>query len=184
MSARPKAVFLDRDGTIIKDANYLSDLSQIEILRGVPQALKRLKDAGFLLVVITNQSGVARGSFPESFVNKSNQKMNDMLSQDGPEIDAFYYCPHHPDYGSEKYKIDCDCRKPKSGMLSQAAKDLNIDLANSFMIGDSPRDTLSGKNVGCFSILLTDSSNKDTDAIAVDLPQAVDIILKKIKKVI
>lgn len=181
MPARSKAVFLDRDGTIIKNAHYLSDLSQIEILPGVPQALTRLKSSGFLLVLITNQSGVARGFITEDFVVESNQKMNQMLIQAGaPSLDAFYYCPHHPDHGSEKYKKDCDCRKPKSGMLTQAAEDLNIDLANSFMVGDSPGDTLSGKNVGSFSILLSDTENADADAIASDLAEAVEIILKKI----
>lgn len=138
-----KAIFLDRDGTIIKDKGYLADTSQIEFIDGIPRTLKALKEKGYLLIVISNQSGVARGYFSEDLVKEINSGINEMLKRDyGFFIDAFYYCPHHPDYGNHLNKKDCDCRKPAPGLVIKAAGDFGIDIRRSVMIGDKPSDRI------------------------------------------
>ena len=130
-----KVVFLDRDGTLNEEVNYLHKPEDMKLLPGVPQALKKLKDAGYKLIVVTNQAGVARGYYTEEDVKILHQYMNQLLEKEGAEIDAFYYCPHHPVHGIGAYKKVCNCRKPGTGMFEMAEKDFPVDRAASYMIG-------------------------------------------------
>lgn len=140
------AVFLDRDGTLIRDAEYLSDPSQIHLFSNTPAALKLLKKAGYLLLVVSNQSGVARGYFPESMVGKVHRRLQAMLKAKGAGVDAFFYCPHYPTGPVKRYAKACVCRKPKTGMIRQALKKYPIDLKQSFVVGDKMDDMLLGQN--------------------------------------
>lgn len=138
-----KAIFLDRDGTIIIDKGYLDNPKAIEFIKGIPEVLKALKEKGYLLIVVSNQSGVARGYFNEKEVKLINNELNAKLVKEyGIAIDRFYYCPHHPEYGMEQYKKACSCRKPKPGMILQAVADFDIDIENSLMIGDKDSDRI------------------------------------------
>ena len=143
-----KVVFLDRDGTLNEEVNYLHKPEDMKLLPGVPQALKKLKDAGYKLIVVTNQAGVARGYYTEEDVKILHQYMNQLLEKEGAEIDAFYYCPHHPVHGIGAYKKVCNCRKPGTGMFEMAEKDFPVDRAASYMIGDKRIDAQAGKNFG------------------------------------
>jgi len=145
---KQKAVFLDRDGTINRDVNYCRTVEAFEILPGVPEAIKQLNRHGFKVIVITNQSGVARGYFTEKELAEIHRYMQAELLKAGARIDAVYYCPHHPDE-------NCDCRKPQPKMILQAVHEYNIDTGLSYMIGDDPKDVAAGKNAGCKTILLT-----------------------------
>lgn len=149
-----RAVFLDRDGTINVDKDYLHRLEDFEFIPRAIEAIQRLKEAGFLLVVVTNQSGIARGYFTKDDVDRLHAHMQKELARHGTSIDAFYLCPHHPDYGTGEGGSDCDCRKGKPGMLLQAAKDWNIDLSASIMIGDKRADLEAGRAAGCYTILV------------------------------
>lgn len=156
-----KAVFLDRDGTINRYVGFLRDIEQFELLPGVAEAIRKINESGYLAIVVTNQPVIARGEVTVPELREIHNKMETLLGQDGAYVDAIYYCPHHPHKGYEgeipELKFDCECRKPKAGMLYQAAKDFNIDLAASFMVGDSDNDVQCGINAGCQSVLLTDS---------------------------
>jgi D-glycero-D-manno-heptose 1,7-bisphosphate phosphatase len=149
-----KAVFLDRDGTINVEVQYLSQVQDFQFIPGVPWALKCLKDAGFLLVVVTNQSGIGRGYYDEADLDSIHSHMHEDLTTFGASIDACYFCPHHPEHGIGDYRQECGCRKPLPGMLQQAALDLDIDLAASFMIGDKLGDVEAGLAAGCTSFLV------------------------------
>lgn len=162
---KQKAVFLDRDGTINKYVGFLRDIKDFELLPGVSQAIKRINESGYLAIVVTNQPVIARGELSVDQLNKIHNKMETMLGQDGAYLDAIYYCPHHPHNGYEgeivELKIDCECRKPKPGMLFKAAKDFNIDLSQSWMIGDSKNDIKAGIAAGCKTALIgTDDYNQ------------------------
>ena len=146
MSGR-RAVFLDRDGTINVDNGYVIERDKFELLPGVPEALKRLQDAGFLLVVVTNQSGIGRGFFSLETVDALHEHMRELLREYGVELNGIYLCPHGPNEG-------CECRKPKPGMLLQAAKDLGIDLEQSYMVGDQLSDVQAGIRAGCCPLLI------------------------------
>ena len=135
-----KAIFLDRDGTINVEKNYLYKIEDFEFLPGVIDGLKKLQDNGFLLVVVTNQSGIARGYYTEEDLKKLNEWMISTLEQSGIHISAIYYCPHHPEALNEKYRKKCDCRKPEIGLFLKAARDLDIDISKSYAIGDKIRD--------------------------------------------
>lgn len=180
-----KAVFLDRDGTINVEKDYLIDPAAFEFIPGVPQSLKQLQDAGFLLVVVTNQSGVARGYFSLPDVDLLHKHMCERLADYGVNIDGIYSCPHHPVSGKGEYLQDCDCRKGKPGMLLQAARELGIDLTNSWMVGDKDADILAGTAAGCRSLLVkTGYGNKWKEVaagigagIVDDLPAAVAQII-------
>lgn len=156
MSKR-KAAFLDRDGTLIDDVGYLSNINQISLIPGAIKMCKNLINRGYELFLVTNQSGIARGYFDELFVRETNEKLRVILADAGVDIKACYYCPHHPDYGTIDYKIRCNCRKPRPGMLIQAANDFNIDLESSLMIGDKEADLLAGKAAGCKSFLIKEA---------------------------
>ncbi len=164
LSNKQKAVFLDRDGTINKYVGFLRNIDDFELIDGVSEAIKLINQSGYLAIVVTNQPVIARGEVSWEELNEIHKKMATLLGKDGAYIDGIYICPHHPDKGFEgersEYKIDCDCRKPKPGLLIQAAKDFNIDLSQSIMIGDSDRDVEAGENVGCKSILLRENEIK------------------------
>lgn len=149
-----KAVFLDRDGTINVEVQYLSQVEDFQFIPGVPWALRCLKDAGYLLVVVTNQSGIGRGLYDEAALESIHNHMHEDLAHFGASIDACYFCPHHPEHGTGDYRTECGCRKPLPGMLQQAALDLDIDLAASYMIGDKLIDIEAGRAAGCMPILV------------------------------
>ena len=150
---KQKAVFLDRDGTINKYVGFLRDINEFELLPGVAEAIKLINQSGYLAIVVTNQPVIARGEVSWEELHEIHRKMQTLLGQEGAYLDGIYVCPHHPDKGFEgerpEYKFDCDCRKPKPGLFLQAAKDFNIDLSQSYMIGDSERDIEAGQNAGC-----------------------------------
>ena len=163
MTDTNKAIFLDRDGTINIDKNYLYHCDEFSFLPGVPQALKRLQDAGYLLVVITNQSGVARGYFEMSDVEALHTHMQEQLLDFGVSLSGVYVCPHYPEGIVKAFSCECDCRKGKPGMILQAAQDLNINLTQSFMVGDQLSDLEAGYQAGCRPFLLfTESRNKQS----------------------
>lgn len=153
LSNKQKAIFLDRDGTINKYVGFLRNIDDFELLPGVSEAVKKINESGYLAIVVTNQPVIARGEVSYEELEMIHNKMETLLGYDGVYVDAIYYCPHHPHSGFEgeikELKIDCGCRKPKPGMLLEAAKDFNIDLSNSWMIGDSDNDIEAGKNAGC-----------------------------------
>jgi D-glycero-D-manno-heptose 1,7-bisphosphate phosphatase len=134
------AVFLDRDGTINEEMGYVNHLERFVLLPHVGQAIRLLNQYGFKAVVITNQSGVARGYFPEPLVHQIHQKMQDLLTMEGAHLDGIYYCPHHPEVGSPPYCQKCRCRKPATGLVEEAVKDLDIDCSKSYAIGDRGLD--------------------------------------------
>jgi D-glycero-D-manno-heptose 1,7-bisphosphate phosphatase len=157
---KQKAIFLDRDGTINKYVGFLRNIDDFELIEGASEAIKKINQSGYLAIVVTNQPVVARGEVTWDELHEIHKKMETLLGKDGAYIDGIYICPHHPDKGfageRPEYKIDCDCRKPKPGLLFQAAKDFNIDLSLSIMIGDSERDVDAGKKARCEkSILIT-----------------------------
>lgn len=149
-----KAVFLDKDGTLIKDVPYNVDPQKIELFADVPEGLKLLKDQGFKLIVVTNQSGVAYGYFDEKAIEGVKQKIQLLLNDFHIDIDGFYYCPHHEKGTIPAYAIACNCRKPGAGLLIQAAAELHINLSQSWMIGDILNDIEAGKKAGCKTILM------------------------------
>lgn len=157
---KQKAFFLDRDGIINKYKGFLKNIDDFELLPNVCEAVKLINESGYLAVVVTNQPVIARGEVTVKQLQEIHMKMETLLGQSGAYIDALYYCPHHPHKGYDgeisELKIDCDCRKPKPGMLIKAAKDFNIDLTNSFMIGDSERDVEAGIAAGCTSIKINE----------------------------
>ena len=149
-----KVIFLDRDGTLNVEVNYLHRKEDLVLLPGVPEALKAFKDQGYRLVVVTNQAGVARGYYTEDDVKELHRYMNELLAGQGAEIDAFYYCPHHPEHGIGKYKVRCHCRKPETGMFERAEQDFEVDKASSWMIGDKLIDIEAGRNYGVRTVLV------------------------------
>jgi len=155
---RQRAVFLDRDGTINKHIGFLRHPDEFELLLGVVEAIKRINESGYLAIVVTNQPVIARGEVTADRLSTIHNKMETLLGEQGAYLDAIYYCPHHPDKGFEgeieSLKIACDCRKPKPGMLLQAAKDFNIDLSASWMVGDSENDIKAGRTAGCRTALI------------------------------
>lgn len=152
LTNKQKAIFLDRDGTINKYVGFLRNIDDFELIEGVAEAIKLINQSGYLAIVVTNQPVIARGEVTWEELNEIHEKMATLLGKEGAYVDGIYICPHHPDKGFEgerpEYKIDCDCRKPKPGLLLQAAKDFNIDLSESYMIGDSHRDVEAGENAG------------------------------------
>ncbi len=152
-----KAVFLDRDDTITDDPGYLADPGGIVLLDGVDEAIKAFRGAGYLVIVITNQAGIAKGHLTEETLAEVHAELKKQLAERGAPIDAIYYCPFHPDGVVPEYAIACDTRKPMPGMLIQAAGDLDIDLKQSWMIGDRNSDIGAGRNAGCRTIRVANS---------------------------
>lgn len=159
MTPRPgsgqAAVFLDRDGTLIEDVGYLRSLDQIALFPWTVDAVRALNHAGLPVIVVTNQSGVARGMFDEAFVDETHRHLSAILRAGGAHIDAYYHCPHHPTKGTvERYSRTCDCRKPAPGMIDRAARDHGLDPARSFVVGDTWLDVGLGRAVGARSLLV------------------------------
>ena len=147
-------VFLDRDGTLIEEVGYLSHLDRIALYPWSIESVKLLNRAGFKVVVVTNQAGVARGLFDEDFIDEAHRFLDQKFSDGGATIDKFYYCPHHPEASVEAYRSECDCRKPKAGMLWKAAQELQLELSHSFVIGDRLSDLRLGQAVDARSLLV------------------------------
>jgi len=182
------AVFLDRDGVITEDPpHYAHRLDQLRIIPNSAKAIQLLNAHNFHVIIISNQSGVARGYYQEEDVKIFNDGMEHLLAKEGAHIDAVYYCPHHPDAIIERYKIDCDCRKPKPGMILQAAQKYSLDIQNSFVVGDKWSDVIAGKAAGCKTVLVLtghgkgefDKEHGSADYIATDLLDAVDKYILK-----
>lgn len=177
LANKQRAVFIDRDGTINKYVGFLTDIADFELIDGVTDAIKKINSSGYLAIVVTNQPVVARGEVSFSELDQIHNKMETLLGKEGAYLDAIYYCPHHPHKGYEgeveELKIDCECRKPKPGMLLKAAGDFNIDLTRSWMIGDGENDIKAGNAAGCRTILIGDS-NFGQDISAQNLYDAVN----------
>jgi len=170
-----RAVFFDRDGTIAKDVNYCRRPEDFVLFPEAAKVIKKLNKCGFKVIIITNQSGIARGYFDEEVLNRIHKKMQEELARKCAYIDGVYYCPHHPD-------DNCECRKPKPALVLQAARDLNIDLEQSFVVGDLQKDMELGKVAGCKTILIggpspTESDGVTPDAIVASLAAVSDAIL-------
>ena len=150
---KQKAIFLDRDGTLNVYKGFITDVNEFELLPGAAELIKKINQSGYLTIVVTNQPVIARGECTFEELDLIHKKLETLLGEQGAYIDDLFYCPHHPDKGFEgeriEYKIECDCRKPKPGMLLEAAKKYNIDLTQSFMVGDDERDMEAGKRAGC-----------------------------------
>ena len=157
---KQKAIFLDRDGTINKYVGFLRNIEQFELLSGVYEAIRKINQSGYLAVVVTNQPVIARGEVTYTELQEIHNKMETILGKDGAYLDGIYFCPHHPDKGFKgevkELKINCNCRKPNPGLLLQAASDFNINLEQSWMIGDGKNDIQAGKNAGCKTVLIGD----------------------------
>lgn len=181
LSNKQKAVFLDRDGTLNKYVGFLRDINDFELLDGVTDAIKALNNSGYLAIVVTNQPVIARGEVTVQQLEEIHNKMETLLGLEGAYIDAIYYCPHHPHKGYEgeipELKFDCDCRKPKPGMLMRASADFNIDLSQSWMVGDSENDIQCGLNAGCKTVLIGSGDFGQT-ATADSLKQFTETYLK------
>jgi D-glycero-D-manno-heptose 1,7-bisphosphate phosphatase len=180
-----RAVFFDRDGTLVRDPGYLSHPDQVELLDGAAEAIKELQLLGYKTVVVSNQSGIARGILTEEMLEQIHARLRELLSRKGAALDGIYYCPYHPDGAVPKYRKESDWRKPKPGMLLAAAGELDIDLMRSWMIGDNYRDTEAGRSAGCKTILISSAhtSAGETDAnkpdhVAVNLKEAINIVKK------
>lgn len=189
---KKKAIFLDRDGTLNRDVGYVTHLDDYELLPRAGDAVKKINDAGFLAILVTNQAGVARGYFAESMIKKVHEKLQKELELKDANLDAIYYCPHVP-LGSENlFSKDCEMRKPKPGMILKASNEYNIDLTQSFMIGDKFSDLESGWSAGCRSALVLtgygrgefETNNKkwlrEPDYVAEDVYHAIELIFSQI----
>jgi D-glycero-D-manno-heptose 1,7-bisphosphate phosphatase len=177
------AVFLDRDGTLVEEGGYIDRVERFVMFPWTVDAIRLLRRAGYLAVVVTNQAGVAKGIFPESFVDEGRRFLVDRLAEGGVELDGHYYCPHLREAAVEAYRRDCECRKPRPGMVLQAARDLDIDLSRSVVIGDKRIDVELGWNAGARGILVRTGygatealgfgSGRPPDAICGNLMEAV-----------
>ena len=178
------AVFLDRDGTIIEDVDYLNHPKDIKFFPGAVAAIKQLNEAGYKVIIISNQAGIARGLLTEDLLQTIDKTIHKQVLSGGGHVDGSYYCPHHPDHGVYPYKQICECRKPHPGLLKKAQKDLNLDLSKSFMVGDKATDIEAGQRAGVTTIFVQTGRDKQApaDFTANDLPAAVGWILKKAGK--
>ncbi|MDD4897821.1 MAG: D-glycero-beta-D-manno-heptose 1,7-bisphosphate 7-phosphatase [Methanocellales archaeon] len=157
-----RAVFLDRDGVITQDPPHFAHrIDQLKLIPKSAEAIRLLNENGFKVVIVSNQSGVARGYYQEKDIGIFNRAMEEELEKHGASIDSIYYCPHHPDAKVEAYRVTCECRKPKPGMLKRAEKDLNLDLKRSFMVGDRLIDVEAGHSAGCKTILVLTCHGSD-----------------------
>jgi D-glycero-D-manno-heptose 1,7-bisphosphate phosphatase len=183
-----KAIFLDRDDTIIEDSGYINNPDQVKLISGVAKSLLEFKEMGFKLIVVTNQSGVARGILTEKTLGEIHERINVLLSEKGVVLDGFYYCPFHPEGIVPQYRRESDSRKPNPGMILIAAEEHNIDLNQSWVIGNDSRDIDAGKRAGCKTILIETKSRTsplltfrkeeqpEPDFRAVNMKEAVNIV--------
>ena len=179
-----KCIFLDRDGTINVDVSYLKYPEDLKLIEGSAQAIKLFHEDGFKVIVVTNQSGVARGYFTEDDVGRVNSHLSSLLKEKGTYIDDVFYCPHYEQGKVKEYSIDCSCRKPKPGMVFSAAQKYDLDLSACFVIGDKESDIQLGRTAGCKTVLvLTGDGKKYADKTAADFI-AEDLLdaYNKIKK--
>jgi D-glycero-D-manno-heptose 1,7-bisphosphate phosphatase len=179
-----RAVFLDRDGTINEEKEYLHRYEDFSFIPGAPAAIRLLKEAGFLVIVVTNQSGIGRGYYDEEAVHRLHRYMDGELDQYGAAIDGYYLCPHHPHHGIGDYRKECHCRKPLPGMLLEAARDFDIDLTASYIIGDKLADIEAGLAAGCRPLLVSTGYGKDQ---AILLPAGIPVfgdILAAVRSII
>ena len=189
--ARP-AVFLDRDGVLIRDVHLLTRPDQVELYACAPQAIRRLQEAGFAVVVVSNQPVVARGLASEQDVERIHAWIQELLRKSsGGQIDQFYFCPHHPNATLPQYRLACDCRKPRPGMLLRAAEEMDLDLGASYVVGDRISDIVAGQRAGCQTILVETGMHTappiesaepldesvEPDYVCADVGAAVEIIL-------
>lgn len=177
------AVFWDRDNTLVEDPGYLNDPEQVKLLPGAAKAIRRLADAGFENIIVTNQSGIARGLLDEPTLERIHVRLRELLAAEGAELDAIYHCPYldGPEATVEAYRLESDLRKPKPGMLAKASLERQIDLSASWMIGNSLTDTQAGRAAGCRTVLVANGTvNRDrsVDFVAASLDEAVDVVLK------
>jgi D-glycero-D-manno-heptose 1,7-bisphosphate phosphatase len=179
MFALHKAAFIDRDGVINEERNYVHRIEDFVLLPGVVEALTLLRDAGYLLIVVTNQAGIARGYYDVPAINKLHEYLRIQLAENGVTLDGIYFCPHHPDGLVNGLSVEYECRKPAPGMLLQAAQEFNIDLASSVMIGDKTSDIQAGKRAGVGFTILVESGHKidlnarnEADLVQADLRHA------------
>ena len=176
LSVKQKAIFLDRDGTINKTSGFLTDVNDFQLIGGAAEAIKRINKSGYLAVVVTNQPVIARGECSFEQLQEIHNKMETLLGKEGAFIDGLFLCPHHTDRGFEgeriEYKLDCECRKPKAGLFVQAQKALNVDLSQSYMVGDSEIDIKAAENAGCKKAFLIETNGENA------LLEAVNEILK------
>ena len=184
-----RAVFIDRDGTVSEEVGYVNHPSRLRLFPFAADAIRMLNDHGWLAILVTNQAGVARGYFSEDLVGQVHERLRNQLEERGARIDAIYYCAHHPTVGPPPYRADCDCRKPKPGLIQRAARDFEIDLAQSWMIGDRYGDIELARNAGLRGALVLtgyglgeweyqrDSWQTEPELVADDLAAAVREIL-------
>lgn len=178
-----KAAFIDRDGVINEERNYVHRISDFVLLPGVVEGLKLLRNAGYRLIVVTNQAGIARGYYAQDEMDRLHDHMRELLAEHGVSLDAIYFCPHHPQGSIEHLAIECDCRKPSPGMLQQAAKDFDLNLATSVLIGDKLSDVRAGKCAGVGRTVIVESGHNveriarlEADVVAADLLAAARVL--------
>jgi len=188
-----RAIFMDRDGTVSDETGYINHIDRYRMLPRSIEAIRRINAAGFLAFVVTNQSGVARGLFDEALVHEVHGTLSRWLEQGGARLDGIYFCPHHPKEGEPPWRQDCECRKPRAGMLKRAAREHDVDLASSYMIGDTVLDIEAARNAGMPGVLVLTGYGKgdlqfrmarrglEPAYIAADLLEAVEWILAKEK---
>ncbi|HEX8038343.1 MAG TPA: HAD family hydrolase [Chryseosolibacter sp.] len=180
-----KAIFIDKDGTLTHDIPYNVDPANVRFTDGAVDGLKKLKSRGYLLIVVTNQSGIAHGYFTEEALDTLNTHIKERLNRAGIQLDAIFFCPHHPQGKVARYAMACDCRKPGPGMIRLAADRFGIDLEHSWMIGDILNDVEAGNKAGCKTILINNGNetewllaeNRRPTAIAGNLSEAAEIIM-------
>lgn len=185
-----QAIFLDKDGTLIDDVPFNVDPARMQLTRHAGAGLRLLRDAGFLFFVISNQAGVAHGKFAEAALRPVQQELQRLLAREGVTLSGFYYCPHAPDGCVAGYTVDCDCRKPRPGMLVRAAREHRIDLASSWMIGDILHDVEAGNRAGCHTVLIDNGNEtqwqrgpwREPELVANDLLQAAQHICQVMGK--
>ncbi|HKQ78355.1 MAG TPA: HAD family hydrolase [Blastocatellia bacterium] len=185
------AIFLDRDGTLNKEDGHITAPDQFRLYNFAAEAVRLINQSGWMAVVLTNQSGVARDYLTETTLLKIHERMEESLRSQGAWIDAVYYCPHHPDFGSPPYRLDCDCRKPRPGLVERASRDLNLDLRRCYVIGDRYRDIEAGHAVGASGVMVMTGLGREEyeadrrhwprqpDHVAEDLLEAVKWVLRK-----
>lgn len=184
LGRKQKAIFLDRDGTINEYVGFLKNIDDFRLIDGVADAIRMINKSDFLAIVVTNQPVIARGEVSLEELQEIHNKMETLLGQEGAYVDAVYYCPHHPDKGFEgerpEYKLDCDCRKPKPGMLLVAAEKYNIDLSQSWMIGDGENDVKAGRAAGCHVAMIGNRNIQNGDVAHFEnLKEAIEDILRQ-----
>ena len=189
MSGARRAVFMDRDGTISEEVGYVNHVSRYRAFPFAAEAVRALNEAGWLAVLVTNQAGVARGYFKEELIGEVHRVLAEELERGGARLDAVYYCPHHPTVGEPPYRFDCDCRKPRPGLLLRAARELGLDLSRCWMVGDRYSDTELARNAGAHSaFVLTGYGRGEFEHQGDSWPHKPDLIaenlLEAVRKIV